>query len=128
MAKEVLNHIKFTPGRWFGVDYAGHINIQNGPMYEDADILTYAQRIAGLKSVIKEEAEANQKLIEAAPKMFWYLVTTAEETGQQYLYDMLSGIIGHKIEYEEMYELAEHGHRILQEWHKEEQAEKEAKK
>lgn len=64
---------KHTPAPWFAVDYAGSFCIQNGPMYEDKDILSY-DSISGIEySVTKEEAEANAALMVIAPDMFEHL-------------------------------------------------------
>lgn len=127
---DILKHIKFTPGRWFGVEYAGTIEIQEKPFYGERSILTIMQNSfldEPQEPCTKEQVEANAKLIEAAPKMFWNLVIRAEETGEQYLYDLISDIIGHKITYDEIGELMEHACQTLQQIHKEEKAEEERK-
>jgi len=60
---------KRTPGPWFAVDYAGSFCIQNGPMYEDTDILSYDSIWREDEVIQKEIVEANAKLICAAPEM-----------------------------------------------------------
>ena len=58
-----------TPGPWFAVDYAGSICIQNGPMYEDADLLSYDCICGDTPVRYKDEVEANAKLMAAAPEL-----------------------------------------------------------
>ena len=60
---------KFTPGPWFAVDYAGTFCIQDGPMYEDRDLLYYSSIFSETEPFDKETVEANAALMAAAPEM-----------------------------------------------------------
>ena len=55
-----------TPGPWYYVDYAGSFVIQDGPYYEDPNILCYDDEFGIGDS---EKAEANAKLAAAAPDL-----------------------------------------------------------
>lgn len=65
---------KHTPGPWFVVDYAGTLCIQNGPMYEDKDLLCYDSLWSEEEVLSKEMAEANANLMAAAPEMLEALI------------------------------------------------------
>ena len=58
----------FTKGEWHSVDYAGTLSIQDGPFYEDRDILRY--NLLEDNHVTEKEAKANAVLICSAPDMF----------------------------------------------------------
>jgi len=85
---------KFTKGKWFAVDYAGTISIQNGDYYGDDDILCYQDFDGQEFCISQEEAEANAKLIVAAPLLLealqlivdrverdWSLIARPEQYG-----------------------------------------------
>lgn len=60
---------KYTPAPWFAVDYAGSFCIQNGPMYDDTDLLCYDSIFSDIVPPSKDVVEANAKLMAAAPEM-----------------------------------------------------------
>jgi len=64
---------KFTKGKWFAVDYAGTFSIHSGEYYGDDDILCYQDFDGQEFCISQEEAEANAKLITAAPELFQLL-------------------------------------------------------
>lgn len=59
----------FTKGEWHYVDYAGTLSIQDGPFYEDRNILRYNVFLEE-SPVTEKEAKANAVLICSAPDMF----------------------------------------------------------
>lgn len=52
---------KYTSGPWHPINYAGYIRLQDGPYYEDNDVMN---------EEVCEEAEVNAKLAAASPEMF----------------------------------------------------------
>ena len=117
-----LRKVKFTPGRW-----ANENRKRTADLIDNVKVSTIETKdsrfwisLVQMRDQDREETEANERLICAAPKMFWILVTRAEETGEQYLYDTLSAIVGQTLTHGDMMALAEHAHQILNNWHKEE--------
>lgn len=68
---------KHTPAPWFAVDYAGTLNIQDGPTYEDRNVLSY-DKIWNENTFCKETVEANAALMVIAPDMFEHLEAIAD--------------------------------------------------
>ncbi len=56
---------KHTPGPWFPVEYADSFIIQDGPYYEDDNVLSYD----AFSSIKEDTAKANAKLAAAAPEL-----------------------------------------------------------
>ncbi len=56
-----------TPGPWYPIDFAGYWAIQNGPYYEDVDLLDVES---------SANAEANANLAAAAPEVTDTLLRT----------------------------------------------------
>lgn len=67
-----MKEFKGTKKPLHPVDYAGRISIQDGPYYEDRDVLLYAETWQG-DAVSKSEAEANARLFCAAPELLFSL-------------------------------------------------------
>jgi hypothetical protein len=57
--------IKHTPGPWYPVEYADSFIIQDGPYYEDDNVLSYD----AFSSIKEDTAKANAKLAAAAPEL-----------------------------------------------------------
>lgn len=66
-----MKEFKGTNKQLHYVDYAGQFVIQDGPMYEDCNVLNYDDCV--IKAVTKQEAEANARLFCAASKMLHVL-------------------------------------------------------
>lgn len=64
-----MKEFKGTKGEWYTVEYAGMMSIQNGPSYEDDNILD-------IDIVCKEQFYANAKLIAAAPELLQLAIDT----------------------------------------------------
>ncbi|GAB4003107.1 hypothetical protein GCM10028807_62890 [Spirosoma daeguense] len=61
------NQNQHTPGPWFAVNYAGFLILQTEPFYGESDLLN--------ESICKE-AEANARLMAAAPDLLEQLKET----------------------------------------------------
>lgn len=57
-----MNEFKGTKEKWYSVEFAGFINIQDGEFYEDKNILDF-------EDVGSDIAKANALLISKAPEM-----------------------------------------------------------
>lgn len=88
MAQVIDMEYKHTPGPWFMADFAGMIAIQDGPYYEDNDLLDYSEHEEVENPISFEVAEANGKLMVTSPD----LLEALDESNK--MLDSILGLFG----------------------------------
>lgn len=68
-----MSELKHTPGPWYAVNYADFWDIQDDPHYGKTDLLD---------AHTCDQAEANAKLMAAAPELIKALITLKEWVGK----------------------------------------------
>ena len=92
---------KFTKGEWT-INESRDLN-EHGVVKINID--AYESNLSDIITVFSFgnhdiEAEANAKLISAAPEMFYRIVLTANYQGWQTFFDLIENVTGHKYIYD----------------------------
>lgn len=120
MNNKTTKKVKFSPGYWeqakvpsiFSKEVcvrnkSGVVAILPRPFHYDGQDARFKKEF--------EEYKSTARLIANAPKMFWILVNRAKETGEQYLFDVISDIVGETITFGDMIVLSEYADKVLKE-------------